>query len=91
MPIVHCAVDAQALPQEMPDAKIAGIPIHRSAASTLELALSLQPDTRHVAVVAGSTLGDLESAEQFRRETPAFADRVELHLANQPVVVGPAR
>ena len=55
VPIVHCSVDAEALPKEMPDAKIAGIPIHRSAASTLELALSLQPDTRHVAVVAGST------------------------------------
>ena len=48
----------------------------RSAASTLELALGLQPDTRHVAVVAGSALEDLESAEQFRREAALFADRV---------------
>ena len=66
----------EALPKEMPDAKIAGIPILRSAASTLELAFSLQPDTRNVAVVTGSTPQDLESAEQFRRETPTFADRV---------------
>ena len=73
VPIVHCGVEA--LP-EMPDAKIAGIPVLRTAASTLELALSLQPDTRNVAVVAGSATQDLESAEQFRRETPAFADRV---------------
>ena len=42
----------------------------------MELALSLQPDTRNVAVVAGSAPQDLESAEQFRSETPAFADRV---------------
>ena len=76
VPIVHCGVDAEALPKEMPDAKIAGIPILRSAASTLELALSLQPETRNVAVVAGSARQDLESAEQFRRETPTFADRV---------------
>ncbi len=76
VPIVHCAVDAESLPKEMPDAKIAGIPMLRAAASTLELALSLQPDTRHVAVVAGSAPQDLESAEQFRRETPAFANRV---------------
>ena len=75
VPIVHCAVEA-ALPKEMPDAKIAGIPMLRAAASTLELALSLQPDTRNVAVVAGSASRDLESAEQFRRETSAFADRV---------------
>jgi PAS domain S-box-containing protein len=74
VPIVHCGVEA--LPKEMPDAKIAGIPMLRAAASTLELALSLHPDTRTVAVVAGSALQDLESAEQFRRETPAFADRV---------------
>ena len=76
VPIVHCGVDAEALPKEMPDAKIAGIPIHRSAASTLELALRLQPGTHNVAVVAGSARQDLESAEQFRRETPTFADRV---------------
>ena len=76
VPIVHCAVDAQALPQEMPDAKIAGIPIFGSAVSTLELALNLHPKTAHVAVVAGSTLRDLESAEQFRREASIFADRV---------------
>ncbi len=74
VPIVHCAVDA--LPKEMPDTKIVGIPMLRAAASTLELALSLQPDTRNVAVVAGSAPQDLESAEQFRKETPAFADRV---------------
>jgi hypothetical protein len=76
VPTVHCAVDAEDLPKEMPDAKIAGIPMLRPAASTLELALALQPDTRNVAVVAGSTPRDLESAEQFRRETPSFADRV---------------
>ena len=76
VPIVHCAVDAEALPKEMPDAKIAGIPLLRAAASTLELALSLQPDTRNVAVVAGSTLQDLKSAEQFRGESSAFEGRV---------------
>jgi PAS domain S-box-containing protein len=74
VPIVHCGVEA--LPKEVPDAQIAGIPVLRAAASTLELALSLQPDTRTVAVVAGSASQDLESAEQFRRETPAFAGRV---------------
>ena len=73
VPIVHCGVEALL---KIADAKIAGIPVLRNAASTLELALSLQPDTRNVVVVAGSAPQDLESAEQFRRETPAFADRV---------------
>ena len=75
VPIVHCSVDAEDLPK-MPDAKIAGIPMLRPAGSTLELALALQPDTRNVAVVAGSTPKELESAEQFRRETSSFADRI---------------
>jgi PAS domain S-box-containing protein len=74
VPIVHCGVEA--LPKEMPDAKIAGIPLLRAAASTLELALSLHPDIRNVAVVAGSSPQDLESAEQLRREIPTFEDRV---------------
>lgn len=72
VPIVYCAVPAEVLPKEMPEAKIAGVPVLRAAASTLELALRLQPDTRNVAVVAGSSLRDLESAEQFRRETQTF-------------------
>ena len=76
LPIVYCAVPAEVLPKELPDAKIAGVPMLRAAASTLELALRLQPDTRNVAVVAGSTLRDLESAEQFRGETPTFGNRV---------------
>jgi PAS domain S-box-containing protein len=76
VPIVYCVVPAEALPKEMPDAKIAGIPMLRAATSTLELALRLQPDTRNVAVVAGSTPRDLEAAEQFRRETQTFERRV---------------
>jgi PAS domain S-box-containing protein len=76
VPIVYCAVPAEALPKEMLDANIAGIPMLRPATSTLELALLLQPDTHNVAVVAGSTPRDLASAEQFRRETSAFEDRV---------------
>jgi PAS domain S-box-containing protein len=74
VPIVHCGVEA--LPKEMPDAMVAGIPILRTFVSTLELALRLQPDTRNVAVVAGSAPQDSESADQFRRETPAFESRV---------------
>ena len=56
----------------------------------MDLALALPPGIRNVAVVAGSTPGDLESAEQFRRETSSFADR-ELQLADQPVAAGLAR
>ena len=82
VPIVHCAVDAEALPKEMPDAKIAGIPIHRSAASTLELALSLQPDTRHVAVVAGSTLGTWNQPNNFGAKLPS--SRTALPLPGSP-------
>ena len=42
---------------------------------------ALQPETRHVAVIAGSALEDLESAERFRREAALFCRPRELHLA----------
>jgi PAS domain S-box-containing protein len=76
VPIVHCGVEPEALPGSMPDAKIVGVPRLRAAASTLELALRLQPATRNVAVLAGCTIRELESVEQFRRETGTFAGRI---------------
>jgi PAS domain S-box-containing protein len=76
VPIVHCGVDAETLPKQLPDAKIAGIATPRAAASTLELALRLEPDTRTVAVISGSAPQDVESVERFRRETPTFGNRV---------------
>jgi PAS domain S-box-containing protein len=76
VPIVHCGVEAEALPKVMPDANVAGIPMPQGAVSTLELALHLQPDARHVVVVAGSSPRDFEIAEQVRRETSSVADRV---------------
>ena len=76
VPIVHCAVDAEDLPKELPDAKIAGIAMLRPAASTLELALALQPDTRNVAVVAGSTPRTWNQPSNFGATLTSVADRV---------------
>ena len=69
VPIVHCGVET--LPKEMPDAKILGIPMLRAAASTLELALSLQPDTRNVAVVAGSAPRIWNQPRDFDAKLPS--------------------
>jgi PAS domain S-box-containing protein len=76
VPIVHCGVEAEALSKVIPDASVAGIPMPQGAVSTLELALDLQPDARHVVVVAGSSPRDSELAEQLRREASSFVDRV---------------
>ena len=39
VPIVYCVVPAAVLPKEMPDSKIAGIPMLRAATSTLDLGI----------------------------------------------------
>ena len=81
----------EALPKEMPDAKIAGVPMLRAAASTLELALSLQPDTRNVAVVAGSTSQGLGISRAISARDFHFRGPCWLHLVDQPVDAGLAR
>jgi PAS domain S-box-containing protein len=75
-PVVHCAVAGDPHPQELNDATVAEIPVLDYAAPTLELALRLQPDTRLVAVVSGSSARDLQLAEGLRRAIPAFESRV---------------
>lgn len=57
VPVVHCGVSRRSLPGSMPDDLIVGIPHAVDLAATLEIALRLQPDTRHVAVVGGGDAG----------------------------------
>jgi PAS domain S-box-containing protein len=75
-PVVHCAVAGDPHPPDLHDATIAEIPVPDNAAPTLELALRLQPDTRLVAVVRGSSARDVELAEGLSRAIPLFEQRV---------------
>ena len=84
VPIVHCTVADEPLPRDLEEEKIATVPVHSTVASTLELALSLQPDTRMVAVVSGSSPRDAQLTDGPRSEIRAFEKRVTITwLANR--------
>jgi signal transduction histidine kinase len=50
--------------------------VKRVFAPTLDVALGLQPETRHVAVIGGTSPFDRHLGEQARRELKAFEGRV---------------
>jgi len=54
VPVVHCGVSPDGIPESLPDNLIVGIPHEVDLVKTLELALRLQPDTRQVAIVDGT-------------------------------------
>jgi signal transduction histidine kinase len=78
LPIVHCAVSLDELPNPMPDDRIVGVPLVPGAASTVELALRVQPDTTRVVIVDGSTEVDRQLALGPGGEFSRFKDRVTM-------------
>lgn len=75
-PVVHCAVAGDPRPHDLHDDMVAEIPVLNGVAPTLELALHLQPDTRLVAVVSGTSPRDVQLADGLRDAIPAFENRV---------------
>ena len=75
-PVVYCSAPGTLLRRSCGDAAVAQVPVPNCAAPTLELALRLQPDTRLVAVVSGSSPRDVELAGGLRSEIPTFEKRV---------------
>lgn len=63
VPVVHCGVEPNEIPQSWPDDLIVGIIHEVDVVATLELALRLQPDTRQVAIVDGLNSGGLTEAD----------------------------
>jgi len=72
VPIVHCAVASRLLSELNPDEDVVGIPLKAHFASTLDLALQLQPHIRQVAVVGGTSERDRNFLEAFRQAAPRF-------------------
>jgi signal transduction histidine kinase len=77
-PIVFGGVDRQELGNRPLPANVTGVLVTREFLPTLEVALALHPDTRHVAYVAGTSEFDRRLTAQARTELAAFSDRVEL-------------
>jgi PAS domain S-box-containing protein len=75
-PIVYLTWEGEIPPSDLPDPKAAGISTPGRADATLRLALDLQPDTRHIAFVTGGSQRDKTLAEEARKASSAFENRV---------------
>jgi len=76
VPIVYCSFAGDPNPDLLSDARIAEVAVPNCIAPTLEMMLSLHPDTRQVAVVSGSGPRDQQLADTFRQEMTTFGNRL---------------
>ncbi|MBV9642855.1 MAG: PAS domain-containing protein, partial [Verrucomicrobia bacterium] len=74
-PIVYLTWQGEVPPRDL-DPKAAGISTPGSGDATIRLALDLQQDTRYIAVVTGSSQRDKALAEEARKGSSAFKNRV---------------
>ena len=86
VPVVFCGAYAENLePANMP-VRMTGLVARRVFAPTLDLALRLQPDTRRVFVVGGTSAFDRNLQAAARREFAPFAPRVSFdYLTDLPM------
>jgi signal transduction histidine kinase len=86
VPIVYCGIDSSDLESRALPDDITGVMMKRSFAPSLELALKLQPGTRHVFVIGGSSRFDLRMQDIARRDFQPFEQRTSFTwLTTQPM------
>ena len=78
VPIVFCGADASDLEGKALRANMTGVLVRRDFASTLDIALRLQPETRRVFVVGGMTTFDRQLQGIARRDFERFKPRVAI-------------
>jgi hypothetical protein len=76
-PVVFCAVDHRELQIRNIPPDVVGAPIRFDLLATLDLALRLHPDTRHVAVVAGRSQMDAAWEKEARNVFRPYEERLE--------------
>ena len=86
VPVVFCGADAENLEPGTLPVRMTGLVARRVFAPTLDLALRLQPDTRRVFVVGGTSAFDRNLQAAARREFEPFATRVSFdYLTDLPM------
>ena len=75
-PVVYLTWQGEAPPGTLSDQKAVGISTPGDAFATLRLVLDLQPDTRRIAVITGSSQRDKVLAEEMRKVVGVFENRV---------------
>ena len=86
VPIVFSGVDAAAIEGKTLPANVTGVLVKRTFSPTLEVALGLQPETRHVFVVGGASAFDRYLEGLARRDLEPYAARVDItYLFGLPI------
>jgi PAS domain-containing protein len=75
-PVVYLTWQGEAPPGTLSDPKAVEISTPGVAYATLKLALDLQPDTRQIAVITGSSLRDKALVDEMRKVVGLFGNRV---------------
>jgi PAS domain S-box-containing protein len=78
VPIVFCLPNADAPGAPTLDADFTGVETDLAPAETLKLALALQPGTRHVFVVGGTSIYDRYQERVVKEQLRDFEHRVEI-------------
>lgn len=79
VPIVFCGVDSHDLDGRVLPPDVTGVMMKRNFAPTLETALKLQPETREVFVIGGTSRFDQQIQAIARRDLEPFDGRVTIH------------
>jgi signal transduction histidine kinase len=83
VPIVFCGADPADIAGRSPGSRVSGVLVARTFAPTLDAALEIQPETREVFVVGGTSAFDQHLMATARREFERFQRRVRLtYLVN---------
>lgn len=78
VPIVFCCTSRARLATFDPPVNVTGVISEFDLAKTLALAQKLQPDARHIAVVAGASKFDQQSAQIARGQLTPYAQNYEM-------------
>jgi len=76
--IVFNSIPAAALPERNLDAAISGIPVSIDFDATIDIALGLLPETRQIAVIAGSSEPDRRVLAQARESLEHYQGKYQL-------------
>jgi signal transduction histidine kinase len=78
VPIVFCGVDGFELTREMVGPGVTGVLLRRTYAPSVDIALSLNPRTRNVYVVGGTSVFDMKVQAIARRDLARLESRVRI-------------
>ena len=82
VPIVFCGANPGDVEGLSLPANVTGVLVKRNFAPTLDIALQLHPETRHVFVISGKSRFDQQIESLARRDLQAFESRVNIRWLN---------